>query len=446
MKIKFVSLILCLLILLMGCEKKPGSDPENQGQTSELGDDSTTFGESLEDLGAYDGYFEEASVDITVTCISGTQNAYTLEGNVLTFTAVSEDTVYSVSGQLCGNIIIDVGDDYKFDLEMHGFSLVSSTTNPVMILSGDEVTITAKKDYNNYIYDMREAVDSSDDTVYAGAIRSEVDLEIAGKGCLNVISENNNGIHSKKDLQVKNLTLLVCCVDNALKGNDSVEITGGNTTLIASGGDGIKTVNSDISQKGNQRGTVTVNGGTHNIYAACDGIDAAYDVVIDDSATVLNIYTDKYSNYSVEVTSSSSSDYYIRFTSNQYAYSVKYYNSDSDLYWVDAQYHSSVKSDRSTYYYYSFPKMSGYSKMQFFIYSSGMEQGQDSEYLVASDYLTLNTSYDTFALTARGNQLSYTWTNYTTNIRDGAFGGGFGGGRGEWMPEIPIKETIPQKE
>ena len=36
------------------------------------------------------------------------------------------------------------------------------------------------------------------------------------------------------------------------------------------------------------------------------GIDAAYDVVIDDASTVLNIYTDKYSNYTEENSNSNS--------------------------------------------------------------------------------------------------------------------------------------------
>ena len=349
------------------------------GTAADLGDDSTTFGDSLDDLNAYAGYFEEDSVDIVVDCVSGTNGCYTLSGNTLTFTSISEDSVYSVSGKLRGNIVIDVGDDHKFDLELRGLSLVSDATNPILVLSGDEVSITAKSEYQNYIYDIRAAVDENDDTVYSGAIHSAVDLEICGKGALTVVSENNNGIHSKDDLQVKNLTLLVACMDNALKGNDSVEITEGTTTLIATLGDGIKTTNTDISEKGNQRGTISISGGSHTVYAACDGLDAAYNVVIDQDATELNIYTDKYSNYSSEVTAVDEEQYYIRFTSNRYKYSVKYYNSDDDYYWVNAEYHSMVSGSRSTYYYYAVPRMSKYSKMQFFIYSSDMESGQEED-------------------------------------------------------------------
>ena len=437
MKIKLTALLLCILLLFTGCRKKEnndgtqenGSDPDSseivaQGEVADLGDDSKSFGESLDDLGAYDGYFEGESKDIVVECVSGTKNTYKLEGTTLTFTTVAEDSVYSISGTFKGNIVIDVGDSYKFDLELHGLSLVCNSTNPITVQSGDEVTIKAKKDTKNYIYDMRSAIDSAEETLYSGAIHSDVDLEIGGKGALTVVSENNNGIHSKNDLQVKNLTLLVACIDNALKGNDSVEIAGGNSTLIASGGDCIKTSNSDISDKGNQRGTISITGGTHNIYAACDGIDAAYNTIIDDSTTVLNIYTDKYSNYSREVTAVSSSEYYIRFSSQSYKYSVKFIDSETGVYeWVNAEYHSEVSGGRSTYYYYSFSRLAGYDKMQFFVYSSDMEQQQEEIYDAASDQMTISTAYDTVALTNSG----YSWTNYTTSVQGGGFGGGHGG-------------------
>ena len=431
-------LLICLALLLTGCNtgKISGMDDNRvnsdnneagpQGELTDLGDDNKTFGEDIQNSGAYDGYFEGESTDIVIKCISGTANAYKLEGTTLTFTAISEDSIYSVSGTLKGNIVIDTGDDHKFDLELHGFSMTSDTINPITVKSGDEVSIKAKKDTKNYIYDIRAAIDATDETLYSGAIHSDVDLEIGGKGELTVVSENNNGIHSKDDLQVKNLTLYVACIDNSLKGNDSVEIEGGNTTLIASGGDCIKTTNSDVSEKANQRGTVSIVGGTHTLYAACDGIDAAYNAVIDDSSTVLNIYTDKYSNYSKEVTATSSDTNYIRFTGDKYFYSVKYYNSDSDFVWVNAEYHSKTSGGRSTYYYYSYPKMPDYTKQQFFIYETEAQRGQEQEYLTKTDYLTPNSACDTFALTQTYDGLSYQWTNYTTQTQEGGFGG-FGG-------------------
>ena len=407
------------------------SDPSRPGEIVDIGSDDTSFGEKLEDIGAYEGLFEGDGKGIEIECISGTANAYTFEDGVLTFTSIGEDTVYSISGELCGNIVIDVGDGYKFELEMCGFSLISESVNPIVAKSGSEIKLAAKKDTKNYIYDKREAIDDTDETLHSGAVYAEVDLEICGKGELAVISEANNGIHTKDDLQLKNLTLTVACVDNSLKGNDSVSVESGSYRLIASGGDCIKTTNSNISEKGNQRGTVVITGGTLELYAACDGIDAAYDVNIDGESTVLNIYTDKYSNYSGEVTATEEKLYYIRFSSDQYAYSVRYYNSDDDTFWVNAEYHSKASGGRSSYYYYSFPKLNEYAKMQVFVYSADMEQSQLEEYLVASELLTPNTSYDTFALSSRNGSVSYSWTNYTTTVNEGGFGGGRPGGMGE---------------
>lgn len=438
MRSRLLAVLLAFVLLLSACGKKPSDSVEvPTGDTAALGGVNDSFGEDLGELGAYDGKFDAPTKDVSITCISGTPGCYQIDGNTIRFTAISQDSVYAISGQFLGNIVIDVGDSYKFDLEMHGFSVICDDTNPIQILSGNEVSLTAKKDFQNYIYDERAAIDQTSDTQNSAAIYSAVDLEICGKGALTIVSEYNNGIHTKDDLQVKNLTLFVACTDNALKGNDSVSLENANTTLIATTGDGIKTSNSDISSKGKQRGSITICGGTHNIYAACDGIDAAYDVVIQDATTELNIYTDKYSAYSKEVTAVNQESYFIRFHSNAHRYSVKYYNSDEDYCWVDAQYHSSVSGGRTTYYYYAYPIMTGYSKVQFFIYSADQPLSQDTEYLAYTDYLTLNTAYDTFALIQRGNQLTYEWTNYTTQIQENFGPGGPGGpgGMGEGNPD-----------
>lgn len=435
MKIKAFALLLILTLLLTGCVTSPpkpdgplgpGGPGDVPGDSADLGDDGTSFGDPLEDMGAFDGYFEGESSMIKVDWVSGTKGAYLIEGNTLRFTAVSEDTVYSVSGAFTGNIVVDVGDSFKLELELSGLSLISTETNPITVLSGDEVSIQAKKGFKSYIYDKRAAADDSVEGVYSGAIYSEVDLEIAGKGDLTLVSDSNNGIHSKKDLQVKNLSLLVSCKDNALKGNDSVEITGADLTLIATAGDGIKTSNSDISSKGNQRGTVSITDSMVDVFAACDGIDASYDVSIGGESAV-NVYTDKYSVYSEEVTAASSDLFYVRFSSKAYCYSVKYTSSSSeDFEWVNAEYHSAVSGMGRNYYYYSFPKKADYDKMQLFVYSSASLQGQESDYDVATEVMTVPTAYDTVALSSRG----YSWTNYTTSVQGGG-PGGMGGGMQE---------------
>ncbi len=360
---------------------------------------------------------------LTVTLVEGTDNCWTFTDKTLTFLGLTANTVCSVSGEFSGAIVIDGGDDYKFELELCGVTLYSDAQSPIVILSGDKVTLTAKKGTKNYVYDTREEVSDSDETAYSSAVYSKSDLDIGGKGELIVISANNNGIHTKDDLKVKNITLSVTCKDNALKGNDSVTISGGVLDLIARSGDGIKTTNTDVSSKGNQRGTVTVSAGTVNIYAACDGIDAAYNAVISDDA-ILNIYTDKYSPYS-ETVEQSGSTKYIRFTSNTYNYSIKYYNDANDYKWENATFSETVNGGRRTYYFYKVNSADGYDSFKLFVYSSSQTQGQENDYVFATDYMSWNTAYDTLAIESRGSSLSYNWANYSTS--QGAFGGGMGG-------------------
>lgn len=357
------------------------------------------------------------NLSFRIECLSGSQDCYTITENTITFTTINNDSIYSISGEFNGNIIIDTGETYDFDLELHGFTLTCSTINPITILSGNNTKITAKSGYSNYIYDNRETIDATDTTLYSGAIYSLADLDIKGKGSLTIISENNNGIHTKDDLEVKNLTLSVTCVDNALKGNDSVTLTNCNATLIATKGDGIKTSNSDISEKGNQRGIITITGGTYNIYAACDGIDASYNVEINDSSTNINIYTDKYSEYSEEVTAVSNSIYYIRCSSSSYSYSIKYLNSTTSEYaWANAEYYTY----QSRYYFYKIDKLSGYDKYELYMYSSNQTQGQDSSYYKKFTG-TINDSYDTLAISTKNGNVS--WTNYTTSSNNDGMGG-----------------------
>ncbi len=298
--ISFFLLASLLAGLMTGCAQKPDATdptaapaPDSTGPTVSE-EPLQSVSDRLDELKAYAGFFETEETDISVQCVSGTDSCWTLDGGILTFSALQEDSVYVVSGKLRGSIVIDVGEDYNLELELHGLSIVSDSVSPVEVISADKVSLCAKSGFENYIYDIRPTVDDTDDAAHSGAIYAKADLELCGKGSLTVVSEHNNGLHTKDDLKVKNLTLAVACVDNALKGNDSVTVSSGNLTLIAVAGDGIKTKNSDLSSKGKQRGTITVSGGSTTIIAACDGLYAAYDVVIEGEDTILSVETASY--------------------------------------------------------------------------------------------------------------------------------------------------------
>ena len=240
----------------------------------------------------------------TITTVDG---GYTVSDNVYTIT---KGGTYSLSGKLTGMIYVCVTEastDSSYDviLELDGATIINSENSPIYIKESTdssisyEVEISAKKDTQNVIKDTRE-LKTEDSNLGSAAIYSEVDLKLKGKGELYVSSSYNNGIHSKDDIKIKNLTLAVSAPNNAIKGNDSVTIESGTLSVISTGGDGIKTTNTSLSSKGSQKGTVTITGGSVSIYSCQDGIDAAYDVVISDLADV-SIYTDTYSSYTSTV-------------------------------------------------------------------------------------------------------------------------------------------------
>lgn len=300
-------LILAALFLFAGCsatvENNNGGGAADEQtvedhnvvdtKTADIAREAFTLTESA------DGSYTYASADgktatLTVECTEGT-NHYTVEGNTLSIDGLTENTVFELSGVFYGNILVEIDDDIKLELVLKGLTIYSYDASPILVSGGDKVTISAKKETQNLIFDLRDAVGEED---ISAAIYTTCDLDIQGKGELYVTSENNNGVHTKDDLKVKNLTLQVDCRDNALKGNDSVTIESGTITLIARSGDGIKTSNSELSSKGKQKGTISILDGDILIYAASDGIDAAYNVEIAETSSLsLQIFTGRYSKY-----------------------------------------------------------------------------------------------------------------------------------------------------
>lgn len=235
--------------------------------------------------------------------------APTVENNVYT---ISEAGTYKISGKLAnGQIYIDA-EDKEVELELNETSISCDFAAPIYVKTADSVDIKVKKETTNYIYDNRENYDDSEDNdeVGSGAIYiDDGDFKIKGTGTLAIIAYANNGIHGKDDVTIKNATLVIKAVNNGIKGNDSVTIEETPSIDIICGNDGIKTKNSDLSNKGKQRGDVTITGGQISINSYGDGIDASYRAVISDgvkedddgnqtpTSPVLNIYTNIYSAY-----------------------------------------------------------------------------------------------------------------------------------------------------
>lgn len=252
-----------------------------------------------------DNYKTEITGEFSITSTDG--STVTQNDSVYTITQAGE---YTVTGLLSeGQIVVDADDNAEVTIVLNGTYITCSNGSPIYIKNADNVKIKSEENTYNYIVDARaEADDNSDNSSSENgnaAIYAACDLKLVGKGALSVTGNYNNGIQSKDDISIKNVTIKVNAVNNAIKGNDEVAIESGEIIAISRKGDGIKTSNSSLSTKGKQKGNVIISGGNIDIYAACDGIDAAYGVDVSGDGN-LNIYTDTYSDYSEAVSADNS--------------------------------------------------------------------------------------------------------------------------------------------
>ncbi len=230
---------------------------------------------------------------------------------------ITEAGTYSLDGKLEEKQIYVNVPDGKVELELNNVSISNSSVSPIYVEDCDTITIKVKKGSTNYIYDNRttDYSESTDETVGDAAIYvKNGDLKINGTGTITITSLYNSGIHGKDNVTIKNATMLIKAMNNGIKGNDKVTIEENPTIGIVCGNNGIRTSNSDMGSKA-QHGYIYINGGTITINSYGDGIDAEYGVVIgtstDDDGNictpVIDIYTNKYSSYTLNSSNNVSS-------------------------------------------------------------------------------------------------------------------------------------------
>lgn len=312
MKKKLLSIISILLItamLLTGCANTgTGSEASTEGTASNQITNSASGNSTMAatimtssevvvdtEFSARDlevGYDDSTATAITLngSSIEIAGNGATADGSTLT---IREEGTYIISGSLTdGQIIVDTtADDAKVQLVLNGVTINCSDNAPIYVKNADKVFITLAENSKNSLTDGSEYVQADDNTV-DGVIFSKADLTLNGNGTLNITGNYKHGIVSKDDLVITSGTYLITAVKDALNGKDSVKIKDGTLTLSAVQGNGIQSKNGDDTTKGYvyiEGGTITVTnsqegiegtaiviaGGTIDITALDDGMNAA---------------------------------------------------------------------------------------------------------------------------------------------------------------------------
>ena len=234
-------------------------------------------------------YITDEIIDITsATLIDFTQNTAQISGGGATtqsgLVTITSAGSYVLSGSFEGQIRIAASSADKVTLILNNFSGANSSDSVIYAESADKVIIKTQDGTLNTIKDTDTTAESETDTRGKAAIYGKTSLEFYGSGTLEVSSAYKHAVATTKKLTVSNGTLNVSAVGAGLKGNNSVVITGG-AVYISSNGDGIKTEETEDTEKG----FVNISGGKITVNTQGDAIRAT--ISCDISGGTINIVT-----------------------------------------------------------------------------------------------------------------------------------------------------------
>ena len=232
-----------------------------------IGATSCTY---AEDTNLEYSYSIDNSETISLKGSTAQSNSANVDVKNSTITIKSAGT-YKITGTLNnGQIIVNAGKDDTVTLILDNANINCSTSAPIYSQqSGTTVVYLADKSTNT-LTDTAKNVEKENSAIYA-----QDNLVIAGTGSLKITANGNDGIKSKDDLVIENVTINITSDNDGIQGKDSLTVKNGKIT-ITSGADGIKSNN----DKSEEKGYILIDGGTFNITSGEDAIQAETNLTI----------------------------------------------------------------------------------------------------------------------------------------------------------------------
>ncbi len=187
---------------------------------------------------------------------------------------IDTEGVYVLSGTATNvTIIVDVDDSEKVQLVLDSVDITNTDAPVVYVESADKVFVTTT-DSDNHM-EVTGTYVADGDTNLDAVIFSKSDLTLNGRGALEIISAEGNGVSSKDHLKITGGVYIVQSGEDALEANASILINDGTFTIEA-GKDALHAETDDAAL-----GYIVIMGGTLNISATDDGIQGNSRVQID---------------------------------------------------------------------------------------------------------------------------------------------------------------------
>ena len=291
-------LLIFVFFMIISCESEDGDDADDSSDSTKVESSSDYEWDSS----------SEISITLNGTSISASSTVVSVSGSTATITAGG---CYSVSGTLTNGQIVVYAKNQDVKIKLNGVTVANSSGSPLLIEKAEKAIVFLADGTTNTFTD---ASSYSNSDISNACIYSKTYLAITGAGILNVTGKYQDGIASADELIINNGIITVTAVDDAIRGKDYlkindgtikatsttghalksdndestglgyVQIDGGTMTLASTSGKGIKALNKYIQNDGNititksyegiESANITINGGTLNLIATNDGLNA----------------------------------------------------------------------------------------------------------------------------------------------------------------------------
>lgn len=212
----------------------------------------------------------EQTADISAATRMTVENDRTIE--------ITEDGVYVISGTASNCTIKVIADDSaKVQLVLDVLTVTNDDFPVIYVLSADEVLVTTTEGTSNCMT-VTGAFKADGDSNTDAVIFSKEDIVFNGLGTLKITS-SGNGIAGKDDVRFTGGTYDINADNNGIEGKNYIAVCGGTFTIDAAR-DGIKAQNDDDYTLG----YIYIGVGKFTICVGSDGVKANTVVQIDDAA------------------------------------------------------------------------------------------------------------------------------------------------------------------